>query len=132
MSETSELTVEDLKKELPEQDYQTFTLGEDTVGTRCLLRAKMVTKGVILSTGHAYDETDDVCRMAVLARAVYELFSFCGQESRAKDKLSDWELFIKTNYGSIITKSDTDSTGETGPAVAVVQPPRTNPLDGRL
>ena len=124
--ESTELTVGDLKAEIPQQDFDTLTLGEDTVAVRALLKAKIAVKGMVQSTGHVYSEENDVCREATLKYALYELFSFVGQENRAKDKLEDCELLIETNFGNIIKKTDADSGS--GPAVGMMKGGRTDPL----
>lgn len=130
MSEESEsqLTLDDLKKELPSQDYDTLTLGEDIVATRCLIKAKVAIKGMVTSTGHVYDEADEVCRMAALKWALYELFAFAGQEGRAREKQEDAQLLIETNFGPIAKKTDASSTG---PAVGFVSANRKSPMARR-
>lgn len=124
-----ELTVEDLKKELPEQDYDTLTLGEDNVGVRCLLKAKIWAKAMIQSTGNEFNEEDENIREVVLKRALYELFAFVGEESRAKEKAEDCELLIESVFGPILKKNDTNTSGQ---AVGYVKNCRVNPLDRRL
>lgn len=121
-----QITVDDVKGELPPQDYETLTLGEDTVCVRCLCKAKIFIKGLIASTGNAYNETDEVCREAVLKRTLYELFSFVGQEDRAKEKMEDCELLIESHYGSILRKND--MTEGSGPAFGTMSGSRRNPL----
>ena len=46
------LTAADLKNELTAQDYQTLTFTDDGIAARCLDRARMVVKGLMLSTGN--------------------------------------------------------------------------------
>lgn len=111
MASESTLTIADLQVELPAQDYETLTLGDDTNATRALLKAKLAVKALIVSTGHAYDEDDNVCAMAVLKWALYELYSFVGEEGRAKEKREDAELLIETSFGAITRKSDAESGG---------------------
>ena len=125
----AQLTVEDLKKELPDQDYETLTLGEDTVAVRCLLKAKIAVKGMVQSTGHIYSEENEVCREATLKYALYEMFAFVGQENRAREKLEDCQLLIETIFGPVIKKTDAGNT--TGPAVGVMQGGRKSPMDRR-
>lgn len=124
----SQITVCDVKHELPEQDYETLTLGYDTVAARCLLKAKVAVKGMVQSTGHEYDEEDPVCREATLKRTLYELFAFVGQEDRAREKQEDCELLIESYYGPILKKNDTQQ--ENGPVVGSMNTKRKNPLDG--
>ncbi|MBQ6566844.1 MAG: hypothetical protein IJP62_03475 [Treponema sp.] len=124
----TQLTVEDLKAEIPEQDYETLTLGEDTVAVRCLLKAKIAVGGMVRSTGHVYDEANEVCREATLKFALYELFAFVGQEIRAREKREDCELLIETAFGQILKKTDAEGTG---PAVGAMHTRRENPLERR-
>ncbi len=120
------ITVEDLKGEITEQDYETLTLGDDTVAVRCLLKAKIIIKGMVTSTGNTYDEKNEACKLATLKCALYELYAYCGQETKAREKQEDYELIIKTYFGNILTKNDA-SQGE-GPAVGVLSNRRKNPL----
>lgn len=122
----SQITVEDLKAELPEQDYETLTLGEDTVAVRCLLKAKIAVKGMVTSTGHIYAEKNEVCREATLKYALYELFAFVGQESRAREKREDCQLLIESAFGPVIKKNDAESTG---PAVGMLSAGRKSTLE---
>ena len=123
----AQLTVEDLKKELPNQDYETLTLGEDTVAVRCLLKAKIALKGTVQSTGHVYSEENEVCREATLKYALYEMFAFVGQENRAREKLEDCQLLIETYFGSIIKKDDASNAA--GPALGAMKSGRTSPME---
>ncbi|MBR5965356.1 MAG: hypothetical protein IK015_04510 [Treponema sp.] len=120
------LEAEDLKRELPEQDWETLTVGDDKVGVRCLLKAKVFVKAMVQSTGHKYDEANEICREAVLKRGLYELFSFVGQEERARDKEEDAELLIESAFGPIRKKTDQD--GAAGPAAGFVKGGRKSPL----
>lgn len=124
----SQITVNDVKAELPEQDYETLTLGDDAIATRCLLKAKVAVNGMVRSTGHEYDEEDSVCREATLKRTLYELFAFVGQENRAREKQEDCELLIESYYGPILKKNDTQQGN--GPVVGSMNTKRKNPLDG--
>lgn len=124
----TQLTVEDLKAEIPEQDYETLTLGEDTTAVRSLLKAKIAVKGMVASTGHVYDEKNEVCREATLKFALYELFAFVGQESRAREKREDCELLIETAFGQILKKTDASTNG---PAVGAMKTGRKSPMERR-
>lgn len=123
-----QITAEDLKAELPEQDYETLTLGEDTVAVRCLLKAKTAVKAMILSTGHQYDEVNEVCRLCVLKYGLYELYSFAGQGSRAREIYDDCMLLIESAYGAIAKKTDATTSG---PAVGAMHCGRKSPMERR-
>ncbi len=124
---SDELTVEDLKGALTPQDYQTLTFADEQIAVRCLLRAKMVVKGMILSTGHVYDENDELCRMCVLKRGRVELYLFNGQHQIADQEQGDLDVVIRTNYGPVITKNDTGDSG--GAPVGMIARPLHSPLD---
>lgn len=123
-----ELTIEDVKEEIPEQDYETLTLGNDSIAVRALLKAKVAIKGRILSAGGKYDELNEICREAILKFALYELFSFCGQETRAKAKYEDAEILIESYYGPILKKTDSEASDTRGPAVGFMGGGKSNPL----
>lgn len=124
----NELTVDDLKAEIPAQDLETLTLGDDTVAVRALLKGKVAVKGMVLSAGGKYSEENEVVREAVLKWALYELFAFVGQESRAREKQEDCQLLIETNFGPIAKKTDATLTG---PAVGFVSAGRKSPMERR-
>lgn len=124
----NELTVDDLKAEIPAQDLETLTLGDDTVAVRALLKGKVAVKGMVLSAGGKYSEENEVVREAVLKWALYELFAYVGQESRAREKQEDCQLLIETNLGPIAKKTDATSSG---PAVGFVSAGRKSPMERR-
>ena len=122
MPETT-ITTNDLKKELTAQDYDTMSFDDKGVAERAIRKAVIWTYGKVKSTGNTYDETDEVIRDIVLKRAVYELFSYIGQESKAKAKEEDAADLIETYFGGIATKHD-DGPGPAGGAVMAAEPPR--------
>jgi len=110
------ITINDLKKELTAQDYGTLSFDDKEVAGRAIRKAVIWTYGKVKSTGNEYDETGEVIRDIVLKRAVYELFSYAGQESRAKAKEEDAADLLETYFGAIATKHD-DGPGPAGGAV---------------
>ena len=129
MEYTQMLTVEDLQKELPAQDYETLTLGDETVAVRALLKAKVCVKAMVLGTGNSYDELNEICLEATLKWALYELFGFCGQEQRAREKQEDCELLIERYFGPVIRKNDSSANENGGPAYGVMNKRKMSPLD---
>jgi len=117
------ITIDDLKKELTVQDYNTASFDDKEVAERAIRKAVIWVYGKVASTGNVYDETNEVIKDIVLKRAVYELFSYLGIESRAKAKEEDAADLIKTYFGSIGTKYD-DGQGPATGAVATEEPPR--------
>lgn len=121
LEKTEQITIEDIKSALPEQDYHTLTIGQEQNGIRCLAIAKLRTKADIQSTGHMYDEAVPEVRLALLKMFVYELFAFVGESQKAEAAYQDYALIIKTSFGDI--KMRTDAAEDGGPAVAAMKVP---------
>lgn len=121
LERTEQITIEDIKSALPEQDYHTLTIGQEQNGIRCLTIAKLRTKADIQSTGHQYDETVPEVRLALLKLFVYELYAFVGESQKAEAAYQDYALIIKTGFGDIKTKTDVAEDG--GAAVAAMKVP---------
>lgn len=121
LERTEQITIEDIKSALPEQDYDTLTLGQEQNGIRCLTIAKLRTKADIQSTGHQYDEAVPEVRLALLKLFVYELYAFVGESQKAEAAYQDYALIIKTSFGDIKTKTDVAEDG--GAAVAAMKAP---------
>ena len=117
------ITVDDLKKELNPGDFRTASFADKEVAERAIHKAVLWVYGKVASTGNTYDETNAVIKDIVLKRAVYELFSYTGNESRAKAKEDDAADLIETYFGSIATKHS-DGPGPASGAVAAAEPPR--------
>lgn len=122
LDQTGQVTIEDVKVALPEQDYHTLTIGQEQNGIHCLTIAKLRVKGDVQSTGNVYDESLPEIRLALLKMFIYELFAFVGETEKAEATYQDYTLIIKTSFGDIKTKNDT--LEDTGPAVASVQSPK--------
>lgn len=123
LESTEQITLEEIKSSLPEQDYQTLTIGDDKNGIHCLITAKLRVKADIQSTGNLYDETVPEVRLALMKMWIYELYSFIGESEKAKAVYEDYSLIIKTCFGSIHTKGENLSE-ESGPAVGFVAVPK--------
>ncbi|MDR0455846.1 MAG: hypothetical protein LBH20_04075 [Treponema sp.] len=117
------ITIADLKKELTPSDYNTISFDDKDVAERAIHKAVIWVYGKVKSTGGEYDETNEVIRDIVLKRAVYELFSYVNNESRAKAKEQDAADLIETYFGSISTKYD-EGPGPAAGAIAGAEPPR--------
>ena len=123
LESTEQITLEEIKSSLPEQDYQTLTIGDDKNGLHCLVTAKLRVKADIQSTGNLYDETVPEIRLALMKMWIYEMYSFIGESEKAKAVYEDYSLIIKTCFGSIHTKGENLSE-ESGPAVGFVAVPK--------
>jgi hypothetical protein len=122
------VSVEDLKKDITAQDYLTLTFGDDTNASRALDKARLWTRGKVLSTGATADEDNEVVRSIILIRAVYELFSFVGYSDRAKAKEADAIDLLEAYFGTVKAKGDRDASasaaGPAGGAITVSKIPR--------
>jgi len=117
------ITIDDLKNELNPDDLRTASYADDEVKERAIHKAVIWVYGKVATTGKTYDESDEVIKTIVLKRAIYELFSYIGNESRAKANEQDAADLIETYFGSIATKHD-DGLGPASGAIAVPELPR--------
>ena len=117
------ITITDLEKELNPDDLRTASYADDAVKERAIHKAVIWVYGKVATTGKTYDESDEVIKTIVLKRAIYELFSYIGNESRAKANEQDAADLIETYFGSIATKYD-DGPGPASGAVDTPEPPR--------
>jgi hypothetical protein len=117
------ITVDDLKKELNPDDFRTASFADDEVARRAVHKAVIWVYGKVASTGKTYDESNEVIKTIVLKRAVYELFSYTGNESRAKANEQDAADLIETYFGSIATKYE-DGPGPASGAMVTEEPAR--------
>ena len=117
------ITIDDLKNELNPNDFRTASFDDDEVAKRSIHKAVLWVYGKVATTRNSYDETNDVIRTIVLKRAIYELFSYIGNESRAKANEQDAADLIETYFGSITTKHNEGAGPATG-AVVTEEPPR--------
>ena len=117
------ITIDDLKKELNPEDFRTASYDDDEVASRAIHKAVIWVYGKVATTGKPYDESNEVIKTIVLKRAVYELFSYIGNESRAKANEQDSEDLIETYFGSIATKYD-NGPGPASGAVVTAEAPR--------
>ena len=90
------ITINDLKGEMNPDDLRTASYADEAVMERAIRKAVIWVYGKVASTGNKYDETNEVIKDIVLKRAVYELFSYIGSESRAKSKEQDAADLIET------------------------------------
>lgn len=128
---TEPVTADDLREALPEQDYETLTIGDDRNAVHCLLAAKLRAKADIQSTGNVYDEAVPEIRLALMKLWLYELFAFVGQSDKAHDAYEDYTLIIKTSFGAIHTKGEDNAVEQEGPAVACIKPAKNGGTYGR-
>lgn len=104
------LTWVDLKEEVPDEVWQSVTLGEDTLGDRFLDRARVWLSARLIPCGvDSWDEDNDqIIRQALLYRAQYELYAFVEKEELAFDKRDAAEELLRAKFGRCIDNADKD------------------------
>ena len=117
------ITIADLEKELNPDDLRTASYADDAVKEHAIHKAVIWVYGKVSTTGKTYDESDEVIKTIVLKRAIYELFSYIGNENRAKANEQDAADLIETYFGSIATKHN-DGPGPASGTVTAPEPPR--------
>jgi hypothetical protein len=117
--------VNDLKRDLTPQDYDTLTLGDSANAKRAIEKAVIWAKGKILSTGNAFDEGNEAVKQIVVTRALYELYFFVGFPEKARAREEDAADLIESYFGDIKTKhGEGNERGPAGGAVALPELPR--------
>lgn len=117
------VSVEDLKRDVAPQDYDTLTLGDDANAERAIEKAVIWAKGKILSTGNAFDADNEVVKQIIVTRALYELWFFVSYPERARAKEEDAADLIESYFGSVRTKHGESGGGPAGGAVTPPEPP---------
>ncbi len=94
------VTVNELKAELTDYNYQMLTQGDDGVAERAIEKATIWLKAKFAKCGKEPDWEDSLIKEALLKRALYELYSYAEQEEKAKDKKEDAEVLLRGVIGA--------------------------------
>lgn len=111
--------LEELKKEIKDYNYETLTGGDDTVAARCLEKAEIWLRSKLRTYGVQVDLNHPVIRLALLKRALYELYSFAENEEIARDKARDAIELLRAEFGRAIEGEGEKAKGD--PVVSVMQ-----------
>ena len=108
------VTAEDLSKEVKDYSWTLLTGDNNSTAERCLDKARIWLKAKMVNAQGAYNEEDEIQRLILLKRALYELYSFAEQEAVAADKKEDAMELLKAYLGSSVDSSGYASgTGQT-------------------
>lgn len=107
------ISVEDLKAELKDYNYEVLTGGDDTVALRSLEKAELWAKAKLIQANGMFDEEDQILRLAIIKRALYELYSAAENEAVAADKKEDAMELLRARYGSAVDASGYTAGGST-------------------
>jgi hypothetical protein len=83
------LTIEDLKDELQQEDYDAITGGDDSVAENCLENARERVSAALCAYGLEFDETDSAVRLAVLKTALHELYAYSADWVTAENYMDE-------------------------------------------
>jgi len=100
------ITIYDLQKELPEEEYEALTQGDDTIAERALTKAKIWLLSQFKKFGQSVDFEDEIVREAWLKRALYELFSYVGKEEAAIERKEDAKALLTGILGAQVVKGE--------------------------
>ena len=119
------VTVETLKAELKDYNFEVLTDGDISVAARAIEKAIVWTKAKILAAKGVYRDNDLIVEQIVTKRALYELYSYAENEAVAQDKKEDAMELLRSVYGSAVDGAGY-SSGSSGqsvlPAAAFVKP----------
>lgn len=100
------VTVEALRAELKDYNFEVLTDGDGSVADRAITKAVIWTKAKILAARGVYREDDPVIEQIVIKRALYELYSHAENEAVAQDKKEDAMELLRAVFGNAV-----DGTG---------------------
>lgn len=104
------LTYVDLKAEVPEEVWENITQGDDSLGDRCINKARAWLSARLRPCGVTnWDESDVIIRQILLYRALYELFSYVDRESAAIDRRDAAEEMLRGAFGTCIDAANAES-----------------------
>ena len=105
------VTADDLARAVKGYHWDLLTDGNPSVADRSLDKARIWLKAKMIAANGTYNEEDEIQRLILIKRALYELYSYAEQEAVAEDKKEDAMELLKAYLGSSV-----DSSGYTAGA----------------
>ena len=99
------VSVEALKSEIKGYNYEVITGGDDAVAQRAIEKAELWAKAKIIQAKGEWDDENEIIKLIVIKRALYELYSYAENEAVAQDKKEDAMELLKAYYGNAIDAS---------------------------
>lgn len=99
------ITVQDLKDDIKAYNYEILTGGDDQVALKALEKAEVWARAKLIQARAEWDENDPALRLAMLKRALYELYSSAENEAVAADKKEDAMELLRARYGNAVDAS---------------------------
>lgn len=75
------VTADDLVKEVKDYNWDLLTDGNPSVADRSLDKARIWLKAKMIAADGTYNEEDEIQRLILIKRALYELYSYAEQEA---------------------------------------------------
>lgn len=120
------IAAQDLQAELKDYSWDVLTEGDLAVGEKALETSRIWIKARLHSAGIEYDPTledsDEIVRQIVLYYALYRLYAYAEQESKAADKKGDAVELMSAYLSSTAAKDPLASVG--APVAAISKPKR--------
>lgn len=105
------VTVDKLKNEIKQYNYQTLTGGDDDIASRAIEKAELWAKAKIIIVSGTWNPDSSINEEIVMKRALYELYAYGENEAVAADKREDALELLKAAYGSAIDASGYNQSG---------------------
>ena len=93
------ITIDDLKTEVGEYNYEILTQRDDSVALRAIEKARIWIVAKFQKCGEIPDFENEIVKTAWLERALYELYAIAEQEEKAKDKKENAEELLSAIIG---------------------------------
>jgi hypothetical protein len=100
------ISVEDLKAQLKEYNYNALCDSDDDVALRCIENAVVYIKAKLKNCTSEVDFEDDVVRQALIKRALYELYAYAENEQLADDKKQAAIEILRGYFGDCVSGSN--------------------------
>ena len=109
------LTSDDLARDVKGYSWDVLTDGNPGVAERCISKARVWLMAKMKAARGVYDEDDEIQRLILIKRALYELYSHAEQEAVAQDKKEDAMELLKAHLGSAVDSSGYQAGGTSTP-----------------
>lgn len=99
------ITVDELRQDIRDYNFEVLTGGDDQVAERAIEKAEVWARAKIIQARGTWDENDEMLRLAIIKRALYELYSAAENEAVAQDKKEDAMELLRARFGNAVDAS---------------------------
>lgn len=112
------VSVDDLRSEISSYNWDVLTEGDESVARRSIEKAELWARAKIMQARGRWDDDDEILRLVVIKRALYELYSHAENEEVARDKKEDSMELLKAYSGNSVDTTGYSSGGSQVPLAA--------------